>query len=79
MSNVIYKKISPNTYDVSCSNGVALGQLQPSDDGFYVLWPDLKGGYWAGYVLREIANKLDELNAPWEKMIDDYHAGESSE
>ena len=79
MITLKFHQISYTTIDVHYSNDVYLGQLQPTDDGFYVFWPKLRGGCWAGYVLTEIAAKLDELNAPWEKMIDEYHAGEISE
>ena len=48
-----------------------LGDLCYAEDGFYQFFPDLesKGGYWPTWMLRKIADKVDELNAPWEAQI----------
>lgn len=61
----------PNLY---YENGVLLGQILMKEDGYYDFWPELKGGYWSAEVLRQIADLLDQLNAPWEKEINDYFA-----
>lgn len=79
MNTLKFDNLSPTSLDVRYINDICLGQLQPSDDGFYVFWPLIRGGFWDSSVLSEIAAKLDELNAPWQKVIDEYHAGESSE
>lgn len=64
--------IKPGEYEVHYENGCFLGHALIKEDGFYDFWPDLKGGFWSAYVLREIADKLDELNAPYEAQINEY-------
>lgn len=71
MSLVDFRK-APHWIDVHFSNGVYLGELSIADDGFYVFWPDTKGGYWDQMVLSEIVAKLEELNKPWQEEIDRY-------
>jgi hypothetical protein len=43
------------------------------EDGFWYLWeeqsPRKHGGLTAGWILRGIADRLDELNRPWEEML----------
>ena len=53
-------------------NDVYLGDIIAKEDGYYDFWPDLKGGYWSAYVLRAIADLLDDMNASWDKEINDY-------
>ena len=61
-------------YKVYYKNGVYLGDIFAKEDGFYDFWPEYpyKGGYWSSHILREISDKLDEINAPWQKQLDDY-------
>ena len=66
---ITLKKIRQDTYKVDYENGVELGYILVKEDGFYDFWPEPKGGYWPAYILHEIANKLDELNKPWEDII----------
>lgn len=54
------------------SNGALLGEVLAGDDGFYCFWPELNGGFWEAYVLKAIADYLDELNKPVQKDIGDY-------
>lgn len=54
---------------------VLLGSMTMGCDGFYAWWPELRDGAWEAYVLCEIADTLDRLNAPWQKLIDAYNAG----
>lgn len=58
--------------DLFYENGVKLGQILAKEDGFYDFWPELNGGYWEAHVLRAIADKLDEMNKPWQEEIDNY-------
>lgn len=51
------------------ANGVVLGDLMQKEDGFFDFWPTDRDGCWAAYVLRAIADKLDELNKPWDDII----------
>jgi hypothetical protein len=61
-------------YHVHHENGVRLGDILAKEDGFYDFWPDYtqgRGGYWPAYILRELADKLDELNAPWQAQLEE--------
>lgn len=60
------------TYEVYYENGVFLGTLDQGVDGFYEYWPELRPGSWSSHVLREIADKIDELDRPWQENIDEY-------
>lgn len=76
MSNrmlVELEKESKRLYLVSDQTGSRrfVGDLCCMEDGFYQFFPDLesRGGYWPSWILRKIADKVDELNAPWEEQI----------
>lgn len=53
-------------------NGVVVGWLYCEVDGYYVfdMNPTLRG-YTPGWLLRSLADKLDELNAEWDAKIRD--------
>jgi hypothetical protein len=51
-------------------NKVYCGNLEMKDDGFYDWYPNLRPGYIPSWVLKDIAAKLDDLNADWEKEIE---------
>lgn len=46
-----------------------LGDLICLEDGSYYFDPVDKGGVWSGWILRQIADKLEEVNKPWEDLI----------
>lgn len=51
-------------------NHVYLGYVFSKEDGYYDFWPDAyNGGYWTSYVMRAIADAVDELNEPWDRQI----------
>lgn len=63
-----------STYDVIHENGVKFGELYMEVDGYYV-WDSLGGrGYLEAHVLRNIADKLDELNKDWDIAVH-IHSG----
>lgn len=63
---VIYNKINEG-YEVIVNN-VFVGELLVSEDGIYNLWLNTeRSGYLPSWFLREIANKLDELNKDQEE------------
>lgn len=66
---------SSDHYEVIYENGVYLGDIVKEVDGFYVYYPEIRGGYWSSHMMREIADKIDELDAPWQKEMDKYWAG----
>lgn len=55
------------------SNGKYLGDLTKLEDRYYQWWPLMNehggGGCWSAYILREIADKLDELNDAWDREV----------
>ncbi|MCR4308340.1 MAG: hypothetical protein NUV80_07365 [Candidatus Berkelbacteria bacterium] len=51
--------------------GVYVGDILCKEDGFYDFWPLFKPGtYWPSYLLRDIADFLEEKNKPWQEKID---------
>ena len=69
-----------NGYNIYYENNKLLGQLEPLEDGYYYYWPneDLQG-CWDSHTLRAIADKLNELNEPWDRQINDYFEKENME
>ncbi len=60
-------------YTVLINNQNA-GDLECKEDGYWDWWPEVpgRGGYIPAWVLREIADKLDDLNAPWDKIVQEH-------
>ena len=50
-------------------NDVYVGDIIVGDDGYFAYWPAKKNGYATSYFLRAIADKLDELNEKWDKIV----------
>jgi hypothetical protein len=60
-------------YEVSYYNGIVLGSIYMETGGDYVWDFDrTRAGYWSGHVLRAIADKLEELNAPYELELKEF-------
>jgi hypothetical protein len=66
-----FKKVRDH-YEVCHENGVFCGYLEMKEDGLYDWWPEQRSGYLPAWFLREVADKLDEINAPYEKEMRDY-------
>lgn len=62
-------KLPLDSYRIEYENEVKIGDFFKDVDGFYYFWPKLHGGSWNALVMRIIADKLDELNRPWEEEI----------
>jgi hypothetical protein len=66
-----FLSVSPNIYAVYAPNEKEIGFLYIEVDGYYVYQPN--GGpapsCWSAYGMREIADKLDELNREWDKEV----------
>jgi hypothetical protein len=78
-----YRKV-PGGYQVRYPNGVYMGDISILDDGYYAWWP-LGGreGYIDTWVLRELADTVDELNEEWDNIVQNdptisQHSQESS-
>lgn len=50
-------------------NGVALGELAMGVDGYYVFFPEKRGGYWDAPVLLALSELLTEMNAAWDAQV----------
>lgn len=51
---------------------VFIGDLLMMEDGFYQFFPDTKrGGYWPSYILRAIADLVDDKNKDWQKQLEE--------
>lgn len=68
-SAISVEKVGPAEYKVTSSNGVHMGEFVCKEDGFFDFWPELRPGYWPSYMLRALADALDEINEPWEKIL----------
>lgn len=76
------KSINRLTYDedtgnVYYSNGKLIGEIYMEVDGYYVYVFPSSAGCWEAAVLREIADLLDYLNAPWDAEVRKYFSTES--
>jgi hypothetical protein len=59
-----FKPFGPLDFEVlSKSNGKEIGLIILDIDGYYYFESDNVKRYWSSYVMKEICNKLDELNA----------------
>ena len=66
-------------YHAYHDNGVKLGEILMAEDGYYVFFSDdSKRGFWEAYILRQIADRLDEINKPWDDQVKQYFADTSN-
>lgn len=72
MALIYQTKKSHDCYEVFFENGVKIGEFIQDVDGFFKFFPELRGGYWRSYVLREVADAEDAHNEEWNKQIEDY-------
>jgi hypothetical protein len=58
-------------YILIWNNSIEIGQAVLDADGFYYFLPKRNdGSLWQAYVLKAIAEKLEELNQEWSEEID---------
>jgi hypothetical protein len=53
-------------------NGVYIGDFVVAEDGYWVYFPENKGGSWDEYILRLLLDKLCEMNKPWDEEVNKY-------
>ena len=46
----------------------------PLDCGFWHYWPEKNRGALSSHNLKQVAEILDEINAPWQKQLEQYFA-----
>jgi len=72
------EKISDVTYRLLTSNGKYIGFFELDVDGYYYFWnEDYNTGSWSSNSLRIIADKLDEINKPYDDSVKEYFKKES--
>jgi len=54
---------------VHAQNGAYAGEIIMGDDGYYEFWPHQRGGYWPSWAMRDIADKVDSMNAEWDAKV----------
>jgi hypothetical protein len=69
---------SAGEIDVFAYNDVQLGTFYMEIDGFYVYDAIHRPGFMPSYMLRALADKLDELNEPYEKQMKEYFESEAT-
>jgi hypothetical protein len=79
MSSIEIVKLKDNSFKIyHVPNGKYLGKASLDVDGMYYYWPCEKlSGSWSSYSLREIADRLDELNKEYEESVKEYFRGNS--
>lgn len=71
-SVISVEKVGPAAYNVTAYNGSSMGEFLMKEDGYYAFWPDHREGYWPAYMLRALADKLDELNKEWDESTQQF-------
>lgn len=76
--NLIYKQIDKQKFNVLTPNDHLVGELIMDVDGYFYFWPNRSDGLWSSHIMRSIANKLDDINKPWNDEINDFFSKENS-
>jgi len=74
MNRLICEKINEHIYVLkTVGNNAIVGEFDKIDNNcFYFRPDDYNNGYFESDILREIANKLDEINRPWKNDTEEY-------
>lgn len=57
------------TFQAMYTNGVHIGEYVCAEDGFYVYFPEHRGGFWNELMLNEVLSDLVKLNKEWTETI----------
>ena len=68
--NLIYQQINQQKYSVRTKNGKLIGEFIRDVDGYFYFWSENNLGAWPSHLLRDIADKLDEINQLWDEHIE---------
>lgn len=69
MDKINTQEITKGRYKVFFNTNY-LGDLVMDVDGYFYYWPSIEKGAWSSYSMRMIADKMDELNKPWDDYIE---------
>ena len=72
MSRLTYKPLGSGYTVAMPDSEQVFGMVDRDVDGFFYWFPDTDktGASWSSWVLRDIVEKLEELNLPWQNQID---------
>lgn len=77
--NIVLEKLN-QSFRLKTESGKSLGSFQMDPDGSYYFWEDEElTGCWTSQNLREIADKLDEVNKPYNDLLKEYFAKKQKE
>jgi len=70
MTELTTTKTELGSYYLHTKTGVDVGVLVMDADGYYYYWPNLQNkGSWSSWMLRDVANILEEINKPWDDIV----------
>jgi hypothetical protein len=70
MTELVLKQNDLGSHYVYTNTGVDIGVFVMDVDGYYYYWPNRQNdGAWAPWMLRDVADKLDEVNKPWDDIV----------
>lgn len=73
MNSLTLKPAEGQNYQMFWNDSIEIGRAIIEVDGFYYFLPNQNGGgLWQAYVLKAVAEKLDELNLEWDNKIKQY-------
>lgn len=73
MKHLEFEELSPYAYTVKLKNsGRMIGNLITENNGTFLFYPPDNSGGWDSQLLREIADKIDELDKPFYDSVDEY-------
>lgn len=67
--NLVKVLDTENAKEFVFSNGVVIGTSYREIDGYYVFLPAQGKGFWSSYIMKMIAERLDELNKDWDTQL----------
>lgn len=60
-------------YTVVFENNVKFGELLRDVDGFFYFWIErANGGCISDFILKELAEKMEELNKDWKRELEEH-------
>lgn len=63
-------QLSRGRFGLCKDNNLPVGEIYREVDGFFVFWPYTVTGFYTEQFLREVADKLRELNKEWNETIE---------
>ena len=64
------QKLNDNRYILASETGNRIGEFYREVDGIFVFWPQAASGFYTEGFLREVADKLRDMNKEWNETIE---------